>query len=197
MSEKVFQSTRPVGDATQRSWPSPTPIRCFNPRVPWGTRRRNQLRSPQTQGFNPRVPWGTRQPWQIAQATPDLFQSTRPVGDATAAYRPASAMFCLFQSTRPVGDATKVICISQLVPTSFNPRVPWGTRLKLLRRAANAGLVSIHASRGGRDSLSHLAQVADRLFQSTRPVGDATRASITVQDLFLVSIHASRGGRDI
>jgi len=57
----------------------------------------------------------------------------------------------LFQSTRPVGDATISRISGRTGYWSFNPRVPWGTRRKIPGHEARKLNVSIHASRGGRD----------------------------------------------
>jgi len=171
---RLFQSTRPVGDATTRPLRLAQDSACFNPRVPWGTRRSaksdkfvmfevsiHASRGGRDTGaraavsdnicFNPRVPWGTR-----------------------PRRSPAVMLRGKFQSTRPVGDATAVEVIPAIGATSFNPRVPWGTRLP---------------------SVSPMAR---RLaFQSTRPVGDATQSQDRHRKAYRVSIHASRGGRDI
>ena len=125
---QAFQSTRPVGDATTpRSIP-----RCLY------------------KHFNPRVPWGTRRKRYITMCSARRFQSTRPVGDATSMRCWQNRAGGIFQSTRPVGDATlsprverpepvisihasrggrdcfQSICGNRSI--HFNPRVPWGTR---------------------------------------------------------------------
>jgi len=102
-----------------------------------------------------------------------LFQSTRPVGDATADPPKKEISAVKFQSTRPVGDATEVFGEQATEDGGFNPRVPWGTRRRLRALGPHHGAVSIHASRGGRDSISSW-----------------------LNPFFEVSIHASRGGRD-
>ncbi len=126
----------------------------------------------------------------------DMFQSTRPAGDATKNIGMPQTFLSVFQSTRPAGDATQA-----------------------LLRSFFEWQVSIHASRGGRDPLeiSKLGSVVT--FQSTRPAGDATQHTgrchkrsrgfnprvprgtrrcklVQSDDFFYVSIHASRGGRD-
>jgi len=197
-----FQSTRPVGDATAeknlQQPPSHVSIHasrggrdcrgfltnprypCFNPRVPWGTRHADRRRrQPGCGSFNPRVPWGTRQQVNVSKNQHVAFQSTRPVGDATEIF--------LYQNQQQ---------------RSFNPRVPWGTRQRLVKEIVEAEQVSIHASRGGRDvrgreeagggydvSIHASRGGRDRfegadpipinLFQSTRPVGDATFVNLT------------------
>ena len=79
-----------------------------------------------------------------------MFQSTRPVRDATPRLR-LEQPAVLFQSTRPVRDATG----------------------KLQGQQAQLQ-VSIHASRAGRDRGLGGRCGPQFLFQSTRPVRDAT-----------------------
>ena len=79
----VFQSTRPVRDATVADEVRTRTTRCFNPRVPCGTRRGHGSGSDAIPRFNPRVPCGTRPGEMKGSGTPGTFQSTRPVRDAT------------------------------------------------------------------------------------------------------------------
>ena len=57
----------------------------------------------------------------------DKFQSTRPMRDATSPHLGQCAIF-LFQSTRPMRDATMVYKAEIEQEENFNPRVPCGTR---------------------------------------------------------------------
>ena len=129
------------------------------------------------------------------QPRPLPFQSTRPVRDATHPSR-TSISPCPFQSTRPVRDATRLpsipdhlVLISIHAPRTgrdhsclaapcggadFNPRAPYGTR----QRTAST-------------------RWPMALFQSTRPVRDATRLSRMPGAMRKISIHAPRTGRDV
>ena len=148
-----FQSTRPVGDATSETGCRHGACTAFQSTRPVGDATRILLILILADaGFNPRVPWGTRRPPSTTASTAALFQSTRPVGDATG---------CRGQDTRSRGR--------------FNPRVPWGTRPSRGASYARRDRVSIHASRGGRDRQGRWSRVIRAGFQSTRPVGDATR----------------------
>ncbi len=147
---QAFQSTRPVGDATKKVY-----NHVFRPEISIHASRggrdlyevlakqgwrdisihasrggRDSLpagRTPRTRYFNPRVPWGTRLfPIDLRKSI-YTFQSTRPVGDATAARLDYSIRIS-FQSTRPVGDATEIKIKWRKNYCYFNPRVPWGTR---------------------------------------------------------------------
>ena len=170
---KIFQSTLPVGGATMPDWSESVGLPYFNPRSPWGERRL----LPQ------------------CRAHCKAFQSTLPVGGATAAIG-LLALVIAFQSTLPVGGATahrrrrlscRVISIhaprggsdASLSTTStsrrhFNPRSPWGERQK------NGKLFPER-----------------QRFQSTLPVGGATRLPILGRDYNTISIHAPRGGSDL
>ena len=103
----IFQSTLPVGGATNffhglddlihdfnpRSpwgerrnlyWTTWLPSSYFNPRSPWGERQRTHYNTPACCHFNPRSPWGERPTALTQSSVTSLFQSTLPVGGATA-----------------------------------------------------------------------------------------------------------------
>jgi len=145
-----FQSTRPARDATRRARDFIIYRSRFNPRVPRGTR----LGLPRQKMVDRRVSIhasraGRDRTLSDGKVPGMMFQSTRPARDATQGDAPTRAL-ALFQSTRPARDAT-----------------PDG------REVSVELVVSIHASRAGRD------HGLDRDLQR-----DA------------VSIHASRAGRD-
>ena len=105
--------------------------------------------------FNPRFPWGKRRRASPSSTAPATFQSTLPVGEATG-IRPR-----LHRGTK-----------------YFNPRFPWGKRpLAALVNAFLLG-ISIHASRGGSDSISICLRLYIVKFQSTLPVGEATSPNL-------------------
>ena len=81
----------------------------------------------------------------------------------------------IFQSTLPVGGATSRERCAKYGPHYFNPRSPWGERLSGQRRWPARGGISIHAPRGGSDGISPKGQRRRETFQSTLPVGGATR----------------------
>ena len=147
---KIFQSTLPAGEATQRSWRH-CPAPQFQSTLPageatWQMMRRNSY-------------------W--------IFQSTLPAGEATAQFmgdntglgisihasRGGSDNFALqdpesivlFQSTLPAGEATSSYKKSYIFHDNFNPRFPRGKRLR---------------------PFSHL--IPQFQFQSTLPAGEAT-----------------------
>ena len=100
----------------------------------------------------------------------------------------------------------------------FNPRSPWGERPEknaVLRKTLD---ISIHAPRGGSDSRSLASSIIRSYFnprspwgerrgcfppshpysgfQSTLPVGGATRQTCHPAGVSPISIHAPRGGSD-
>ncbi len=189
----------------------------FNPRSPWGERLNHGSCDGFIADFNPRSPWGERLINSVSSPKYSLFQSTLPVGGATCRYRPRRTFHCisihaprggsdplnpsdvhigvLFQSTLPVGGATismsvtnPIVTISIHAPRGgsdscgrrvhckasyFNPRSPWGERH-----------VSLDAAISGVS------------FQSTLPVGGATRRRGRLFCCHRISIHAPRGGSD-
>ena len=57
--------------------------------------------------------------------------------------------------------------------------------------------ISIHASRGGSDIALSVTVSGTKKFQSTLPVGEATKALPYDRVAEVISIHASRGGSDL
>ena len=102
-----------------------------------------------------------------------LFQSTRPMRDATVTYLIYLFNLFEFQSTRPMRDATF-------------PRCHTAYDLMISIHASHAGRdgyveipddvvkISIHASHAGRDAHDRISEEYLAIFQSTRPMRDAT-----------------------
>ena len=147
----------------------------FNPRSPWGERPAvDNSEGGDSECFNPRSPWGERL-WRLSGCPRALwFQSTLPVGGATIIHKTITATIP-FQSTLPVGGATPSNGSTQGDWGCFNPRSPWGERQLRLAVVTQMYYVSIHAPRGGSDSLPYVGSTG----------------------LFGVSIHAPRGGSDL
>ena len=116
------------------------------------------------------------------------------------------------------GGSDKSLDGQATLGTDFNPRFPWGKRLRLspsteallkfqstlpvgeatfdLREHQSRGFISIHASRGGSDPNGTSAEITAMVFQSTLPVGEATEHANQEYIDTDISIHASRGGSD-
>ena len=76
----------------------------FNPRPPWGGRRKYYCCPFQNQHFNPRPPWGGR-PWGVLFVSPGSYFNPRP----------------------PWGGRRKQDA-DEFYHYYFNPRPPWGGR---------------------------------------------------------------------
>ena len=262
MSGSVFQSTLPVGGATSGAYngyispaisihaprggsdaassSASSSTGDFNPRSPWGERRQTTQRSRAMYHFNPRSPWGERQeergimeesaPISIhaprggsdflsgKSSRPRLkFQSTLPVGGATAACRRFQRDATIsIHAPRGGSDVIKVQKI--LSCKNFNPRSPWGERLsrspcqycippfqstlpvggatRTYFLGSGGAYISLHAPRGGSDLPQCLLLCNIFLFQSTLPVGGATNCNPHQAKSPAISIHAPRGGSD-
>ena len=169
----AFQSTLPVGGATARhnGGTCETVISIhaprggsditnqllyqlsydFNPRSPWGERPLPKGGKAYGNHFNPRSPWGER--LRLFQCQSGLlgFQSTLPVGGATLPFR-AYALIANISIHAPRGGSDLRCLVFSSWSLYFNPRSPWGERLPDRK---------IHSY--------------NELFQSTLPVGGATR----------------------
>ena len=123
-----FQSTLPVGEATSPLRPLSSSRSHFNPRFPWGKRRRMGLSPPGSgafqstlpvgeatlglgtsrpcpTNFNPRFPWGKRPNREMSGQSGCNFNPRFPWGKRRISGRRMN-MPRKFQSTLPVGEAT-------------------------------------------------------------------------------------------
>ena len=122
--------------------------------------------------FNPRSPWGER-PFHTSKLLSFFqFQSTLPVGGATRAARLRKS-FTGISIHAPRGGSDRTIRSATTTTGNFNPRSPWGER-QLLKMIPNKAIG----------------------FQSTLPVGGATRLCVQRCRYCSISIHAPRGGSD-
>ena len=108
--------------------PEPHP-QDFNPRIPYGMRRRKRCSASQETDFNPRIPYGMRlcRLTRHAHATAISIHASRMGCDVTDSLEPSPVQF---QSTHPVWDATSAVMVSSLKDRYFNPRIPYGMRLR-------------------------------------------------------------------
>ena len=145
-----FQSTLPVGGATSSASHKIADLLYFNPRSPWGERPTFWRNLHICANFNPRSPWGER---------PLLFQNV-PGAVCISIHAPRGGSDSKSEGAKlrtsisihaPRGGSDehfKQFCGEN---THFNPRSPWGERLRLIWPTSFPGL-----------------------FQSTLPVGGAT-----------------------
>ena len=123
--------------------------------------------------FNPRAPYGARRRSPVFYNPTLKFQSTRPIRGATVAETEPQAMYLRFQSTRPIRGATKnlrTIAIMNLFQ-STRPIRGATVYLQLFQQGLH---ISIHAPHTGRDIIFAVQGAEDNIFQSTRPIRGAT-----------------------
>ena len=106
------------------------------------------------------------------------FQSTLPVGGATT-NRGAGVIMITISIHAPRGGSDDSTGDSTHDNTDFNPRSPWGERLTVIVQEIPVLIISIHAPRGGSDVALFAGLVAMEQFQSTLPVGGATRGNLS------------------
>ena len=146
------------------------------------------------------------------------FQSTLPVGGATA-YCRFRCYFSPISIHAPRGGSDLAFLTYNATHKHFNPRSPWGERQTGCTMYTSRFLISIHAPRGGSDiprggalrenvDFNPRSPWGERLcgsapmvlfgiFQSTLPVGGATRMIAFADPNTGISIHAPRGGSDL
>ena len=95
-----------------------------------------------------------------------------------------------FQSTLPVDVPQR----SRVLPISIH--APRGGSDVIVVAAAVHIIISIHAPRGGSDQTPAVLPQRQQQFQSTLPVGGATKGADTFTGGTDISIHAPRGGSD-
>ena len=76
-----FQSTLPVGGATRTRFCRSSTSFYFNPRSPWGERRRGGAEPDWPDNFNPRSPWGERPLWYGCNYSLPNFNPRSPWGE--------------------------------------------------------------------------------------------------------------------
>ena len=167
----------------------------FNPRPPWGGRRRHYRRCVSEHYFNPRPPWGGRRCLVFACRSESSFQSTPSVGRATRLLTPSRTEVTIsIHALRGEGDRQiwnedlySMISIHALRGEGdsperlgcggcgdFNPRPPWGGRLVNLGQTGNASQFQSTPSVGRATILAGCPSQVHTLFQSTPSVGRAT-----------------------
>ena len=124
--------------------------------------------------FNPRSPWGERLLRKGILLIIRLFQSTLPVGGATILMIKFPTVYDNFNPRSPWGERQYAQARLVAFPQHFNPRSPWGERQQTLPADLSKTWISIHAPRGGSDTITQATRNFLFLFQSTLPVGGAT-----------------------
>ena len=190
----------------------------FNPRPPWGGRRRTRLLQVlQDQNFNPRPPWGGRPAKTTQDSAKKSFQSTPSVGRATGVYQyPAVLTDISIHALRGEGDLSDPASLNAIIISIhalrgegdhsrprfffrlwyFNPRPPWGGRRWLSECTECEVTISIHALRGeGDDKYNNKVTKKNIIsIHALRGEGDAGRAAKHAE-IFYFNPRPPWGGR--
>ena len=168
-----FQSTLPVGGATRSVCYPDAYAGNFNPRSPWGERRAC-----------------LQKPFNLC-----TFQSTLPVGGATGSQADGKQNIKI-SIHAPRGGSDSPIVGKNSPIIYFNPRSPWGERLRIFRLFRRHPLFQSTLPVGG--ATTNTTQIVSlQEFQSTLPVGGATSLAFRRLQRVSISIHAPRGGSDL
>ena len=123
-----FQSTLPVGGATYLEEEKICTRAYFNPRSPWGERRRDGgCRHGRRDYFNPRSPWGERRGlgYGLALFLGISIHAPRGGSDMSETGR---VLACTISIHAPRGGSDSDRFSADSRPCHFNPRSPWGER---------------------------------------------------------------------
>ena len=168
----------------------------FNPRSPWGERRRETGQRRLRDHFNPRSPRGERLAGLSLRAGSSRFQSTLPVGGSDHSVIVKLHKTIRFQSTLPVGGAT-VRRRENPAAQAISIHAPrGGSDLENDKKRLNTLSISIHAPRGGSDQSSGLLPQMQHHFNPRSPWGERPYTRPSNETHNSISIHAPRGGSD-
>ena len=168
-----FQSTLPVGGATD----------CVCSCASW------------SRYFNPRSPWGERPICRRSWTTQRRFQSTLPVGGATLDGLLRLVRAWYFNPRSPWGERLQQHPGLRVLQ-DISIHAPRGGSDRQYGDHSRHGDISIHAPRGGSDANLVFSAKLIAEFQSTLPVGGATLSGPAWRTVRPISIHAPRGGSD-
>ena len=172
MKTLAFQSTLPVGGATIILMMADL-IGGISIHAPRGGSDRDCAEGRKHRPISIHAPRGGSDEIRRRAGVPlNVFQSTLPVGGATV-HRPPNNKKFYISIHAPRGGSDTADGRWHEPAGHFNPRSPWGERLGPPRR-----------SRGQKE------------FQSTLPVGGATKSDLPGQNKRRISIHAPHGGSD-
>ena len=144
--------------------------------------------------FNPRSPWGERRRAADDSLKAELFQSTLPVGGATYQIQGGNNA-TVISIHAPRGGSDETMRPNTGKRRYFNPRSPWGERPN--RHSNNPIPPQFQSTLPvGGATIRLLAVIMRPLFQSTLPVGGATPIAGNFLVSIDISIHAPRGGSD-
>ena len=149
-----------------------------------------------TPNFNPRTPYGVRRRWRSTfRHTSNYFNPRTPYGVRLDPVT-KSGVWDGFQSTHPIRGATTALTVAQGGKTNFNPRTPYGVRHLVVFQGCNLTLFqSTHPIRGATRP-GNRRTATTWVFQSTHPIRGATVHSQNQAKIVNISIHAPHTGCD-
>ena len=190
-----IRATRAGRDGVR--WIRITASRRFYPRDPCGPRRTGKRFTSRHAAVSIRATRAGRD-LRPETFTVDMdwvsIRATRAGRDPLASS--GASQLTMFLSARPVRAATSRARRRRSRPCSFYPRDPCGPRHFHKGASVLATLVSIRATRAGRDIGSSVRASMRSVFLSARPVRAATLCDADANDAVIVSIRATRAGRD-
>ena len=180
----VFQSTRPIRGATRAAGLSHMHYGFQSTRPIRGATTPSDWTASTGRYFNPRAPYGARLGGQLIHAGNGVISIHAPhTGrDSTGTDKTSSAN--QFQSTRPIRGATVLVSQWHDHIAYFNPRAPYGARLKNISIRLLLIYFNPRAPYGARRIISLFIQ-AHKKFQSTRPIRGATAKMHNLCSAFL------------
>ena len=190
-----FQSTLPVGGATEYIDEALATLRISIHAPRGGSDYFDQGIHLCFTYFNPRSPWGERRRIRNARGRNFRFQSTLPVGGATSVRRLHQQSRVDFNPRSPWGERPVPPGRTDVI-SDFNPRSPWGERLVVDGGNDLFVYISIHAPRGGSDPICDKVKHTDGHFNPRSPWGERLLPESEGVGSDLISIHAPRGGSD-
>ena len=188
----------------------------FNPRSPWGERPhalrvslglwRISIHAPRGGSdscwyssparivyFNPRSPWGERLRYPLQVLPAGAISIHAPRGGSDPPWETSKNMIQEISIHAPRGGSDVDKSVGHKPKKNFNPRSPWGERHHP-PQVRPLPPISIHAPRGGSDVDTGYEKTSV-IFQSTLPVGGATRSGRPLEDAFNFNPRSPWGER--
>ncbi len=170
-TQQIISIHAPLTGSDCNQGPSTQAKINFNPRSPYGERRCIPQEKAIGYYFNPRSPYGERLYMFSQSFDVDKFQSTLPLRGATMYLRYVGALHFI-SIHAPLTGSDRVYFDVHQTFSDFNPRSPYGERLKPLGDSPSRIDISIHAPLTGSDRHS-IGQIADQKhFNPRSPYGE-------------------------
>ena len=193
----IFQSTRPIRGATICRSARRSAHGDFNPRAPYGARRGAGSIRLGGGYFNPRAPYGARLSvrWYSPKCSGISIHAPHTGRDFLCKLAKNGNTSISIHAPHTGRDFT-LSAFRYRMP-NFNPRAPYGARLRLHDNAHGSQPISIHAPHTGRDNCQN-SQILHKIYFNPRaPYGARQLPPAWHRPLKPISIHAPHTGRDL